>query len=61
MYVFYMFEPIPLAGVSMGEAEMATHARHSVAAASGQILLHSAALHTLLQLSTCSEEVAATP
>jgi hypothetical protein len=30
MYVFYMFEPIPLAGVSMGEAEMATHARHVV-------------------------------
>jgi hypothetical protein len=60
MYVFYMFEPIPLAGVSMGEAEMATHARH-VAAASDQILLHSAALHTLLQLSTCSEEMAATP
>jgi hypothetical protein len=60
MYVFYMFEPIPLAGVSMGEAEMATHGRH-VAAASGQILLHSAALHTLLQLSTCSEEMAATP
>jgi hypothetical protein len=39
---------------------VATHARH-VAAASGQILLHSAALHTLLQLSTCSEEMAATP
>jgi hypothetical protein len=38
---------------------VATHARH-VAAASGQILLHSAALHTLLQLSTCSEEMAAT-